>query len=177
MLNPIKKIATSALMLLMIPILMSLAGCGNTDAKNDGCPSDSYAANSTDIIITPSDASQTLLAPFGGGPVNVTPLLFSVTDKDGNPRNKICMIFYTDGTFYTNNSFSVPYTGANLIAVTDGQGKVLLYWQSPILPASNPINGTSSGKDVTINSFVQVYSGVLSKLFTYTWTVQGVQAP
>jgi hypothetical protein len=165
MMNPFKRQFHSALILILIMSLMSLYGCGSEDAKNDGCPSDSYEANSTDIIITPDNASQTLPTTFGGGAVTVTPLLFSVTDKDGNPRNKICMIFYTDGTFYTDNSYSIPFTGANLIAVSDGQGKVILYWKSPVLPAP------STAGAQTVDSFVQVYSGVLSRLFTYTWTI------
>ncbi len=167
--NPFKRLFHSALILLLIMSVLPLAGCGSNDAKNDGCPSDSYEANSTDIIITPANASQTLPANFGGGAVAVTPLLFSVTDKDGNPRNKICMVFYTDGTFFTDNSFSVPFTGANLIAVSDGQGKVLLFWKSPVLPAS------SAAGDQTVDSFVQVYSGVLTKLFTYTWTIPALK--
>jgi len=166
--NPFKRKFHSALVLLLIMSLMPLVGCGSNDAKNDGCPSDSYEANSTDIIVAPSDTSQTLPTSFGGGAVTVTPLLFSVTDKDGNPRNKVCMIFYTDGTFYTDNSYSVSFTGANLIAVTDGQGKVLLYWKSQVLPAS-------STTDQTVTSFVQAYSGVLTKLVTFTWTIPALQ--
>ncbi len=166
--NPFKRKFHSALILLLIMSLMPLVGCGSDDAKNDGCPSDSYEANSTDIIIPPADTSLTLPAGFGGGAVTVTPLLFSVVDKDGNPRNKVCMIFYTDGTFYTDNSYSVPFTGANLIAVTNGQGKVLLYWKSQVLPAA-------STSQQTVDSFVQVYSGVLTKLFTYGWTIPALQ--
>ncbi len=158
--NPFKRIFHSALVLLLIISLTQLIGCGSDDAKNDGCPSDSYEANSTDIINAPIDTSQTV---SGGSAVTVTPLLFSVVDKDGNPRNKVCMIFYTDGTFYTDNSYSVPFTGANLIGVTDGQGKVLLYWKSQVLPST-------TGQTTT--SFVQVYSGVLTKLVTFTWTIQ-----
>ncbi len=160
MMNPFKRIFHSALILLLILSLTPLVGCGSDDAKNDGCPSDSYEANSTDIIIAPDNVTQTVP---GGSAVTLTPLLFSVTDKDGNPRNKICMIFYTDGTFYTDNSYSVPYTGANIVGVTDGQGKILLYWKSQVL-------STTSGQSIT--SFVQVYSGVLTKLVTFTWTIQ-----
>ncbi len=167
--NPFKRIFHSALILLLILSLTPLVGCGSDDAKNDGCPSDSYEANPTDIIITPTDTSQTLPTNFGGGAVTVTPLLFSVTDKDGNPRNKVCMIFYTDGTFYTDNSYSVPYTGANLIGVTDGLGKIVLFWKSPVLPAAS-----TTGQQ-TVESFVQVYSGVLTKLFTYTWNIPVLQ--
>lgn len=166
--NPFKKISHLALILLLIMSLIPLVGCGSNEAKNDGCPSDSYEANSTDIIVPPADTSQTLPKNFGGGAPLVTPLLFSVTDKDGNPRNKICMIFYTDGTFYTDNSYSVPFTGANLIGVTDGQGKVVLFWKPPVLPPS------SAAGDQTIDTFVQAYSGVLSKLFKFTWTVPGL---
>ncbi len=166
--NPYKRKFHSTLVLLLIMSLMPLVGCGSDDAKNDGCPSDSYEANSTDIIIPPADTSQTLPKGFGGGSVTVTPLLFSVTDKDGNPRNKVCMIFYTDGTFYTDNSYSVPFTGANLIGVTDGQGKIILYWKTPVLPAS------STTGDQKVDTFVQVYSGVLTKLFTYSWTIPGL---
>jgi hypothetical protein len=173
--NPLKKMAASALMLLMVLMLMPLAGCGSDDAKNDGCPSDSYEANSTDIILGPADSSATV-SNFPGGLATVSPLLYTITDKDGIPRNKVCMIFYTNGIFFTNNTYSVPFTGANVIGVTDGLGKITLYWGA-LLPPSNPVVGTTSGKDQTVDSWVQAYSGTLTSIFKYTWTVKGVQAP
>ena len=175
--NPLKKISTSALMLLIIMMLIPLFGCGNNASKNDGCPSDSYEANSTDVIVPPANSSYTLLAPFPGGFVDATPLLFSVTDKAGNPQNKVCMIFYTNGIFYTDNSYTVPYNSVNVVGVTDDQGEILLYWGSSFLPASNPLSGTTSGTDITINNFVQAYSGVSTLTFNFAWTVQGDQAP
>ncbi len=158
--NPFKRVFHTALVLLLFISLTQLTGCGSDDAKNDGCPSDSYEANSTDSIIAPDSVTQTV---SGGSSVTLAPLLFSVVDKDGNPRNKVCMIFYTDGTFYTDNTYSTAFTGANLIGVTDGQGKVVLYWKSQVLPST-------TGQ--TANSFIQVYSGVLTKLVTFSWTIQ-----
>jgi len=167
------------MILLMIMIVIPLFGCGTTTVKDDGCPSDSYEANSTDIIVQPGSASFTLVN-FPGGFANTAPLSYSVTDSAGNPRNKVCMIFYTYGTFYTDNTYSVPFTGPNVIGVTDDQGKIILYWGSSLLPPANPTTsgGTVSGTDITVVNWVQAYSGVLAPTpFQFTWTIQGIQAP
>jgi hypothetical protein len=178
--NPLKKLSTSALILLIMMLLIPQFGCGTNGYKNDGCPSDSYEANSTDVIVGPANSSDTLvgfLPTPPGGLAYVAPLLYSVKDSAGNPRNKVCMIFYTYGTFYTDNTYSVPFTGPNVVGVTDDQGKILLYWGSSLLPPANPAVGTTSGKDQTIVNWVQAYSGVQTTIFNYTWTIQGIQAP
>ncbi len=143
MLNLIKKIASSALLLILILMLMLLAGCGD-DSKNDGCPSDSYEANSADTIIPPSDFTTGIL-------------VYSVEDKSG-PKNKVCVFFDTNGTFFTDISHSGSF-GARVIGVTDGYGKITLYW-GPLATS-----GTS-----TSGFWVQARSGTQSVISSITTT-------
>jgi len=182
------------LILLSSSVGLLLNGCGRQEAKSEGCPSGSYVANSTDTMTGPVDGSLTPVAStfgnaFTGGRVNFSPLEYTIVDKSGVPRNKVCVTFYTggsysDGVWYLDNSYStvVNGTGAlnSVVAVTDDNGRITLFW-SIILPPANPatLNGTTytAGSDLTGNTFVQAYSGTLSSLFTESWTVKGEPTP
>jgi hypothetical protein len=168
-------------------ILMSLfllaGGCGSKDAENEGCPSGTFTANSTDSLIGPVDEKFLFISPpgdpFTGGTRPFTPLIFEVRDQQFNPRNKVCIRFFTDGFFYTDNVFSTQINapGNTIIGVTDDVGKVTVYWSTETLPAAQPAVGASAGKDIVAQSFVHAFSGVAEARFLYDWTVQGEQTP
>jgi hypothetical protein len=171
-----------------------MSGCGDEDdADTAGCPSGTYLANATDTLTMPADGDDTILSPFGspypgGGAIHLTPLVVTVTDVDGVPRNNICVRFYSDGIWYTDDGHTtLASVGANnsVVAVTNNHGVITLYWSTYNLPAANfvTVDATAtpptytSGADITGDSFIQAYSGALSGLFIETWTVQGEQAP
>jgi hypothetical protein len=178
----IKKRATLVSIILMSLFLLA-GGCGSEDAKNEGCPSGTSTANSTDTLTGPEDTTVTLISPFGnpssGGTVNITPLVFVLQDQQGNPRNKVCIRFFTDGFYYTDNLYSTQINapGGTIVGVTDDVGKVTVFWSTENLPPAQPVSGTTAGKDISAQSFIQAYSGVLSTTFNVDWTVQGEQAP
>jgi hypothetical protein len=168
-------------------ILMSLflfaGGCGSKDAKNEGCPSGTNTANSADKLIGPVNTTLVESSPNGnpfiGGTEFFTPLVFVVQDEQSNPRNKVCVRFYTDGFYYTDNLYSTQINapGGTIVGVTDDVGKVTVFWSTENLPIAQPAIGTVAGKDSTGQSFVQANSGVLSTTYHVDWTVQGEQAP
>ena len=177
-----KKRATLVPVILMSLFLLA-GGCGSKDAKNEGCPSGTVTASSTDSLIGPTDGKQTFISPpgnpFPGGTVLLTPLIFEVRDQQFNPRNKVCIRFFTDGFFYTDNLYTTQINapGNTIVGVTDDVGKVTVYWSTETLPAAQPAVGASAGKDIVAQSFVHAFSGVAEARFLYDWTVQGEQTP
>lgn len=172
-------------------LILLMQGCGRKEAVSEGCPSGTYEANSTDIINGPTDATFVVnsgfLNAFPGGPIKVSPLTYTVLDANNEPRNKVCISFYTDGHWYSDNTYTTVVTGSGslnkIVAVTDDSGRVTLYWSSVNLPSANPaIPGTTvpitytAGTDQSGDSFVNAYSGVLGKLFKWSWTVKGEPA-
>lgn len=185
------------LILLSFSILL-FNGCGRKEAESQGCPSGSYVANSTDTITGPADASFIVSSSFGnpftGGSVNFSPLIYTILDNSGAPRNKVCITFYTGGSFtngiwYLDNSYTTVVNGSgalnSVVAVTDDNGRITLYWGTGALPPANPVvvDATVSpptytaGKDQTGSTWVQAYTGTLSSLFTESWTIQGEPGP
>ncbi len=176
----IKKRATLVSIILMSLFLLA-GGCGSEDAKNEGCPSGTSTANSTDTLTGPENTTVTLSSPSGnpsgGGTVFITPLIFVVRDQQGNPRNGVCLRFFTDGFYYTDNLYSTQINapGSTIVGVTDDIGKVTVYWSTEDLPPAQPVSGTAAGADITGQSFVQAFTGVLSTSFNVDWTVHGEQ--
>ena len=147
----LKSRAVAIFLMLLSSSVLLLNGCGREEAKSEGCPSGSFVANSTDTITGPADGSFTVTSSFGnpftGGRVNFAPLSYTILDQSGAPRNKVCVTFYTGGSFsngvwYLDNSYStvVNGTGAlnSVVAVTDDNGRITLFWSTGILPPANP---------------------------------------
>ena len=175
-------------MLFFMSSVMMINGCGsNKETKNEGCPSGSFLANDTDTITGPADASFTGASAFGnpwpGGSVLYAPVVFSVNDVSGAPRNKVCVIVYTDGFWYTGNTYSTTINGSgpmnSLAVVTNEYGNAVLYWSTEVLPAANPAmtippaTALTAGADQVGESWITAYSGALSKKFNVSWTVKG----
>ncbi len=176
-----------------------LSGCGRDVANSQGCPSGAFLANSTDIISGPADVAYTgnssYGAPFPGGTVVLTPVIFTVTDSSGMPRNNVCLTLYTGDTaagpgpfWYTDSNYNVLYYGTgpfNYRTVgTNDVGEAILYWSTADLPPANlatSSTGTTgtytAGADQTGTSFIKVYSGTRSAIFNVNWTVKGEPAP
>ncbi len=160
--------------LLASPVML-LKGCGSS--AGDGCPSGSYWASSTDTITGQADDSFTTFDNFGGGFFYYTPLLYTVRDASGIPKNNICIEFYTDGFYYPDASYDanppVPVTGplSRITRVTDDHGTIQLYWTTEVLPASDPAGAVSG------DSWVEAYSGTLQDKFTVSWTVPAIPPP
>lgn len=187
-----KSRAVAICLILLSSSVLLVNGCGRDEAKNEGCPSGSYVANATDSISGPADGSTYAESspgnPFPGGSYYFVPLAYIVLDSSGAPRNKVCLTFYTDGIWYTDNTYSTAVIGEGpmnrVVGVTDDSGRILLYWSSEVLPPANPVVVDTSvdpptytaGSDQTGSSWVQTYSGALSTLFTESWTVQGEPA-
>lgn len=194
----VKSRAVAMFLILLSSSILLVNGCGRSEAKSEGCPSGSYVANATDSISGPADGSFTATssfgAPFGGGPFYFAPLVYTVQDSSGAPRNKVCVTFdtggsYSNGVWYTDNTYSTVVTGAGLlnsvVGVTDDNGRITLYWSTGVLPPANPVvvDTTTSpftytaGKDQTGSTWIQTYSGTLSSLYTESWTIQGEPGP
>lgn len=184
------KIITAILVL--IASVFFLQGCGGQDEDTAGCPSGSALANSSDTLTMPDDTQITAQSSFGfprsALPYDFVPLIVTVKDKAGNPRNNVCVRFYSDGIWYTDHTHSTLATvdaSNSVVAVTNDHGVITLYWSTEVLPAANPVTVDSSttpptytaGKDITGESFIQAYSGALTDLFTVSWTVQGEPGP
>jgi hypothetical protein len=181
----ITRIMTMLLLTLSLTVVMLISGCGNDESKNSGCPSDSFLANDTDIIIGPADAAVEIASvngsPFPGGPYGFAPLQFTITDSRGFPRNNVCLILYTDGSWYTDNTYLTPVIGSGpanaVVAVTNDYGNAVLYWVTEFLPPAVPAAGTTAGADLEGQSFIQANTGTLMWTFNVDWTVKGEPAP
>jgi hypothetical protein len=178
------KIASILVLILLVSPVLLLQGCGSDVAETQGCPSGSYLANSTDILVIPADSSFSIpSAPGTPAPAGNSyfVLHINVTDKDSVPRNNICVKMYTggsigSGSWYTDDTYSTAAVGSGLMngitVVTDNAGEAFLYWSTPT-PAANAATGTTAGKDITGSSWIMFNSGALSKTWTTAWTVLG----
>jgi len=183
-----KFVSILALLLLASPVLL-LQGCGSDVADKQGCPSGSYLANATDVLIIPADSTFTVLSSVGSPALAGTMqyvLHFVVYEKDSiTPRNNVCVKMYTGGTigggtWYTDDSYSTVAVGSGpangITIVTDNSGAAFLYWATPF-PAANAATGTTAGKDIAGSTWIMFNSGALSKTWTTGWTVQGEPVP
>jgi hypothetical protein len=189
----VKNRAVAMFFILISTLLLLVVGCGRDEAKTEGCPSGTYEANDTDTLTGPADATYTINSPFNyaftGGVLKIAPLTYTVLDESGAPRNKVCITFYTTGIWYSNANYSTVANGTGsmnrVIAVTDDNGRVILYWSTGALPPANTvtIDATASpptytaGTDISGTDWVQAYTGTHSTVFTESWTVQGEQTP
>ena len=182
-----KILRRTTLTLVLIGLLAATLffnGCGRKEAASEGCPSNSYVANSDDIMTGPADATLSVSGGSlvgggcsGGGTFLYSPLTFVVKDANSNPKNNVCITLYTDGFWYSNLNYSTLVTGEGPMnkvnAVTDANGRITLYWSTENLPSANPPSGTTAGTDIGGASWVQAYTGVLSKTYNVSWTVSG----
>lgn len=171
------------MMLLLASTVILLKGCGGNEdaAKLIGCPSGSLLANTGDKFrIFPEDADMSEIVYNGsilatqGSPV--VPLVYQVTDASGTkPRNKICVKFYTNGSFWAQDDWYGTMLPNPLAVETDMSGMVTLYWSTAPLLVSNPATtAPAAGADLgPYTSFVNAYSGPVLDLFTYDVTISG----
>jgi hypothetical protein len=177
-----QKKLSEVLMIVGMVSLLGILGCGNSagNAEN-GCSG--YWAKSDDTLTGP--ANGTLIEPEGwtGGFENYSPLLYTITDSNGQPRNGVCIEFYTDGFWSTSSAYLYDLIGVGpmnrILGITDVSGNIQLFWTSEFLPPSNPIvstgTSTTAGKDQTGTTWVNAYSGTLTHTFQVDWTVKGMQ--
>jgi len=191
------KLASTLILLFLTTPILLLSGCGSDVADKQGCPSGSYLANSTDVIIGPGDITfvgeSYLGSVYGGGSITITPITFTVTDITGVPRNNVCLALYTGDTasgfgpfWYTDVTYGTFFTGTGpynfRTVATNDSGVAILYWSSAVLPVGNsstlttPPSTFTTGKDQTGTSFIQAESGTRSAIFNFSWTVQGEPA-
>ncbi len=187
------------LLFLALSILLA-GGCGSNLGQSQGCPSGSYPANSTDKITGTADTTFVALsllgAPFLSQTIFMTPITFTVTDISGVPRNNVCLSAYTGDTvvgagtpiWYTDANYGTVLTGTGQFnsrtVATNDAGVAIFYWSSAVLPGGLTRTVSSPGPPVTYNagkdqvgvSYLQVYSGTLSAIFNFKWTVQGEPA-
>lgn len=159
-----------------------LGGCGGAG--------DQTTATATDIIVLPADSTETFtpvatgVGCFAGGvSILETPVLVTVTDSAGNPKNGIFVDLYTDGFWSSDANYNGDIVGVgpfNMRQVeTDANGRATVFWSTELLPpAMDPTGGPppdTAGEDRTGTSFIQAYSGVHSETFSVNWTVKGCQ--
>ncbi len=137
--------------LLLATSLMLVKGCGKDNATG-GCPEDAAPAGST--ITGPSGLS----APFINSSTCYPALGFTVTDKDGNPLNAICVEIFSDANIAIHtglpNCSNVAANPQNsIITRTDDHGVVSI----ELLTAPTPSGGTH---------FVEVVSGAITAIAT-----------
>ncbi len=180
------KVAIILTVLIVVFAALMLTGCGESEEPlYSNCPDGSVLANSTDVIT--SNPDQTVEWEVLGGvglPLGVRfsgPITFLVHDSAGNPRNKVCISFTTDGTWYTDENLTEVQVGEgawNRITVeTDPSGAAVLYWRTEPIPASAPATSSggsaSAGIDQSDRSQIYAHSGVIADTFNYDWTVKG----
>jgi len=187
----VKKIVFTISIIFLMSSVVMINGCGsNKESKSEGCPTGSFLANDTDTITGPLEASFTGGSSFGnpwpGGSVLYAPVVFTVSDASGAPRNKVCLIVYTDGFWYSDHTYSMTINGSGpmntLALVTNDYGNVVLYWSTEVLPSANPAmiippaTTITDGSDQSGESWITAYSGGLSKVYSVDWTVKGEPA-
>lgn len=196
----IKSVVIMSFLVLSLPVLL-VQGCGQPVAKDQGCPSDTYLANSTDSITAPPDVGFVGASyfgfPYGGGSVVMTPLSFKVTASDGVPRPNVCLNAYTADTmtgpgpyWYSDDKYTTVIFGTGAFnartIVTDDTGVARVFWSSADLPPALPAlitGGTptaptyTAGKDQSGTSYINVQSGSKEATFNLNWTVQGEPGP
>lgn len=176
----VKLIADLFQIFLFAPLLL-LSGCGDTSS---GAPavltvyeSCENWANDTDVFES-APASGTLEIPptFLGGSVDYEPLVYQLSDLQGNPRNGVCVNFATDGTFFLDKDHTLPISSTGLTNITlrtDDSGAIYVYWATEDLP------GTPAGEDdLTGETWVTATSGSMPPhKYTIAWTVSAPAAP
>jgi hypothetical protein len=175
------------LILTLLSVLI-VGGCGSSGG-------DQTTAIATDKIVMPTNESLTIDTGIGAGcfaggnSVLFTPLIVTVTDLNGNPKNNIEVTLYTDGFWSTTNAYLEDLTGSGPLREikfqTDDHGRVVqsngnpLYWSSEVMPPANDPVGAPlvDGADISSFSFVNAQSGIATGNFKFTWTVKGCKAP
>jgi hypothetical protein len=188
-----KNRAVAMFLILVSTSLLMVISCGRQEAKTEGCPSGTYEANDTDTLNGPADGLYTITSPFNnaftGGVLQISPITYTVIDDSGLPRNKVCITLYTTGIWYSDANYTTVVNGTGsmnrVVAVTDDNGRVILYWSTGTLPPANTVTVDATvspptytaGTDISGTDWVQAYSGTHSTVFTESWTVQGEQTP
>jgi hypothetical protein len=190
MMKRTENMAIMFVLLLILPVML-LVGCGNHDRKDEAaamCPSGTYYASATDKLTsgTLNAASVYVHSGSQGATIGLEYLpepSITVTDADGNPRNKICVIFTTGGQWWTDSSKSTELKGTgsnNTIALaTNDHGIITLNWTTGPLPLSSAATSTiANGPDFTVQPprLIGASSGLLSALMTANITVLGCPA-
>jgi len=165
-------------MIFIMSLVMMINGCGsNKESKNEGCPSGSFLANSTDKM---SDFTLGAIdrhvylgswTSVNGVPYVPEPQI-TVTDEKGDPRNNVCLVLTTNGFWWTDNTYTSQINGTGvsnqIIATTGHDGTVSLHWSTYSLPLSSAATSTTTdGSAVKYPAaLIGVSSGAVSKLYT-----------
>jgi hypothetical protein len=176
----------TALALVLIGLLASTQlfnGCGRKEAVNEGCPSGSFLANATDTITSTGVCGWDGLV-YAGSPLTlfgegcVQDPVFTVMDNAGNPRNNVCLVFTTNGIWWTDHSYTTTVNGDQIVAATDNNGTVTLHWTTYPLPLSSAATSTSAaGEDHTyVPAAISAVSGAISLEVSANITVKGCLA-
>jgi len=177
------KLHPNLVLLILASSFLILTSCGGSGSET--------TAISTDSIIVPADQTKTWGTGgsvlngtcFPGGTVILTPLTIVVKDASGSPKAGINVDLFTDGFWYTDDTYNNFLQGVGLlnhiVVQTDSSGNAsinnttFVFWSTAVLPPATPPSGTNAGADQNGTSFVQAYSGAISSTFNYNWTVKG----
>ena len=145
------KLISVMVFMLLAASLMLMKGCGKT-GNSGGCPEDTAPAGS---VITGPTA---LAAPNIYSSSCYPALGFTVTDKDGNPLNGICVEIFSDANIAIHSGLpDCSNVSANpqtrIITRTDDTGAVIL----ELLTGPTASGGTH---------FVEVVSGSITAVAT-----------
>lgn len=164
-----RMLSVFVLILLASPVVL-LKGCGDLD-NEESCPgivtlysSCENLANSTDTISGPASDSVTVSAAYAGSSVYYVPLVYTVKDSTGAPRNHVCVDFWTDGFFFADKGYTTPIIQPFVTLRTNDRGVICVYWATENVGAPG-----ESGA-----SFVNAISGSREHEFTVGWTVEDI---
>jgi hypothetical protein len=144
------KLISVVVFLLLATSLMLVKGCGK--GATGGCPEDAAPAGAK--ITGPTS----LDAPFINSNTCYPAVGFTVTDKDGNPLNAICVEIFSDANIAIHSGLpDCSNVAANpqssIVTKTDDHGVISL----ELLTGPTPTGGTH---------FVEVVSGALTAIVT-----------
>ncbi|MCK9420066.1 MAG: hypothetical protein M0R70_11880 [Nitrospirae bacterium] len=164
----------------LLALTLLITGCGRKEAESAGCPSGSFMANATDKITSTGICGWKDYVYAGGwlaanGEGCVQDPVFTVTDINGNQRNNVCIVFSTNGIWWTDHSYTTKITSDQIVRTTNDSGTVTLYWTTYPLPLSSAATSTTeAGKDYTyVAAAISAVSGVVSHMVSADIAVTG----
>lgn len=178
-----RRTASALILIGLLASTLLFNGCGRKASESAGCPSGSFLANATDTITSTGVCgwdglvfAGSSLALFGEGCVQDP--VFTVKDIAGNPRNNVCLVFTTNGIWWTDHKYTTTINGDQIIATTDNNGTVTLHWTTYALPLSSAATGTTTaGLDQTyVSAAISAASGAVFLEVSAVITVKGCPA-
>ncbi len=172
------RLISGIFLISLVASLLVLQGCG----QSSGAPAvltlyekcENWANDGDVFESAPESGTLSISGTFLGGVIQYAPLIYQLSDSQGNPRNGVCVQFRTDGTFYLDETRTLPIAPStsgvtNITLRTDESGTITVYWATEDLPASPG----AGNPDETGRTWVNAASGSMPPNdFNVDWTVK-----